>query len=453
MAVLIVLLVMASMASFGAAYYLFSTRWARQDILAAKYATDNLTTPQADLSDTPNAERYLTYLPHGGFHNQRIALENAFTMSHILNRTLVLPPVRLGKPVHYSASEQLRFMLGQSGKEGLRHCQGVQPRPVECLDYFDYTYLPWDWFVDLRNMTTGYVPLSEFSEEGFKDVYTLADDRLYDYRFVDSITGGKDKFSQHVLLSDLNAQPQKLLRLGTLFGTSRLHLGKANSHILKTFRRAMVFTNPTMLSVSKAIAHAMGNRYLAVHVRLSDGQFKQHVDETIRDMWWAVMRDQLAFTDEEALGIERNMTHSDALQAPAILGQARVTEARSVTAPQASNSVACHGQLHSSAASQRLNTVLFIATDVSHPWQSPVFDSFRRTFPCLFFLDDFAEILNNLDGLVNAYDGLDMKGFILPFLDALVAGLAESVIGTKDSTFSMFVQDILWRTEHGLDIL
>ncbi|KAL8284078.1 hypothetical protein RQP46_005191 [Phenoliferia psychrophenolica] len=39
--------------------------------------------------------RYLSYLPHSGFHNQRIALTNAFVLSTLLNRTLLVPPITI----------------------------------------------------------------------------------------------------------------------------------------------------------------------------------------------------------------------------------------------------------------------------------------------------------------------------------------------------------------------
>jgi hypothetical protein len=44
------------------------------------------------------SEKYLSYLPHSGFHNQRIAFEHALVISHILNRTLLIPPVLCNYP-------------------------------------------------------------------------------------------------------------------------------------------------------------------------------------------------------------------------------------------------------------------------------------------------------------------------------------------------------------------
>ncbi|CAG8827001.1 34060_t:CDS:2, partial [Racocetra persica] len=38
-------------------------------------------------------EKFLAYLPHDGFNNQRIELENAIFLAWFLNRTLIIPPI------------------------------------------------------------------------------------------------------------------------------------------------------------------------------------------------------------------------------------------------------------------------------------------------------------------------------------------------------------------------
>ncbi len=45
--------------------------------------------PRPRLPDQDNKEeKYLGFLPHSGFHNQRIALENALLLGFLLNRTV-----------------------------------------------------------------------------------------------------------------------------------------------------------------------------------------------------------------------------------------------------------------------------------------------------------------------------------------------------------------------------
>lgn len=105
------------------------------------------------------SKSYLSYLPHSGFHNQRIALENALTLSALLNLTLIVPPVRLGaRPLTYAKFGILEAWWRGAGKEGLAHCGafagGEVGLPPECLDYFDYTYAAWDWLVDLEHLVS-----------------------------------------------------------------------------------------------------------------------------------------------------------------------------------------------------------------------------------------------------------------------------------------------------------
>ena len=98
-----------------------------------------------------------------------------------------------------------------------------------------------------------------------------------------------------------------------------------------------------------------------------------------------------------------------------------------------------------------LNLPFFISTDspVSHPHLA----LFMRTFPCTFFLSDFPEELAELERLKSGYDGLMLGSFIVAFLDGIVAGNAERVVGTDGSTFSQFVLDVLWRRYHGWEIV
>lgn len=51
--------------------------------------------PTESNSFDPNG--YISYIPHSGFNNQRIQLENALTIASILNKTLILPPLYFGR--------------------------------------------------------------------------------------------------------------------------------------------------------------------------------------------------------------------------------------------------------------------------------------------------------------------------------------------------------------------
>ena len=118
---LLVLLAAGAISCFGSAYYLFATRWATTNLPrpGKSGADEGLlqvleidTQPKLDDFKGDILEKFLAYLPHSGFHNQRIALENALTLSRLLNRTLLMPPVRLGnKPLGYAKFDTLKQSL------------------------------------------------------------------------------------------------------------------------------------------------------------------------------------------------------------------------------------------------------------------------------------------------------------------------------------------------------
>ncbi|KAF9914721.1 hypothetical protein BX616_007691 [Lobosporangium transversale] len=77
-----------------------------------------------DIDMDPNT-KYLTFLPHSGFHNQRTELENALLLARLLNRTLILPKVYLGPPMPWLTFRQLHARLLYQTKIGLEHCRAI----------------------------------------------------------------------------------------------------------------------------------------------------------------------------------------------------------------------------------------------------------------------------------------------------------------------------------------
>jgi hypothetical protein len=91
---------------------------------------------------------------------------------------------------------------------------------------------------------------------------------------------------------------------------------------------------------------------------------------------------------------------------------------------------------------------LFVATDVE---DALLLAPLRAAFPCMILSRDLAEIgeVGILDQLVSADDGVRLGSFLAPLLDAAVVARAWAVVGTEGSTFSTYVEDLLWRWEHG----
>lgn len=418
-------------------------------------------------------EKYLAYLPHSGFHNQRIALENAMVLARILNRTLIVPPMRLGKGIiRYFPFDRLYSLVSLSGKDHMLHCNSPPKSwtslPVECLDHFDYTFIPWNWMMNLSSVESDqklvyrWNASAEWLHESLgitgNDTFALKDSSHLQYRFVDSdpLDTPGPRYKEAVAVSLLDQVPHRLLQIGTLFGSSRIRLRRRkNLEARGEIRAAMEFTNEILLRTADTIKEKLGNLYLAAHLRLDDGRFASQSEETVRVIWWRLLRDALEFSDEDISELESNLGDGT-LRAPPQMPVDVVPRMPHVPLPPFVASEAlnlpCRGELHSAHNLSSLNLPLFISTDVSDPRNHPSLRILLDTFPCVFFLSDFSRETSSLDNLKSGYDGLHLKEFLIPFLDAIVASRAHEMVGTRGSTFSQFMEDVLWRRYHGYEI-
>ncbi|KAF8070354.1 hypothetical protein FPV67DRAFT_1014496 [Lyophyllum atratum] len=437
LAMVVVLLAFASVSSFGMAYYIFATRWdarklSRRWIPDQRFQGVPIDIHHDSLAAThqdPN-ENFLAYLPHSGFHNQRIALENALVLARLLNRTLFVPPIHLGNnPIRYVQFDALYQDLVLSSKTGLEHCSRITfhaPLPLECMDYFTYTQISWDWLVDLRRVKNG------------QDILFIKDSAPYQFRFLDTqsdMSPSNHKYLENIYIANLKMSPKRLIHIGTLFGSSRLRL-----------------KNPSSIAIRGAIRESPD--YLGVHLRLGDGQFKRDGENNTRRVWWRLLHRILRYTEEETLLLEQAfMARTPDLPHLPISfhDDARRQFGDFKTSRHRPHTLRCRSRLHTDPHLLRLNTPLFMSTDAGE--SNLLLSGFRRAFPCVFYLSDFPAATRHLDELYNAIDGVEMRQFMIPLLDALVVGHASKVVGTENSTFSHFIQDVLWRKFHGLAIV
>lgn len=457
-AVLIVLLAIACLGSFGAAYYLFTTRWdpPPRATLPSDADTQVIAYRTPGSLDRQPGEKYLSYLPHSGFHNQRIAFENALTLARLLNRTLLAPPARLGAPLRYVKYSNLVRHVALSDKEGLRHCARVPdsiPMPPECEGYDSYTLVPWDWLVDLSkmsrsqkiiyrwNMSDLYVP--EALDLNSTDILPLHENDVYQYRFLDDLTDvspPNSKFATDLHIPNLARAHQTLLQVGSLFGSSRLRLiDHDNLRLRGDIRASMSFASPELLRVVRAITARLGPDYVGVHIRLGDGVFKEKRETLARDIW----RDLVA-------NVTGGAPTDDLLELLNKIAWSPTYPTR--TGHPAFRRSPCRRWPHVSKELRRFNVPVFLSTDIRDPENDPALTGFFRAFPCTHLLGDFGMQMAPLKKLKNGYDGLAMEPFLIPFLDAMVVGEARIAVGTEGSTFSRYILDVLWRVNHGLEI-
>ena len=465
---LLVLLALCCLTCFSIAYYLFSTRWAIRAQNPLSFSA-NMNAQAAVSEETAwtfnTSGKYLAYLPHSGFHNQRIAFENALLLAYILHRTLLVPPIRLGnKPIRYVEYDTLSQYIELSDKEGLKHCPQVPPyisRPPECLHYFESAYVPWTWLVDLSSLAARqsicHLPTLSRSWIGVtfdispSDIYTLRDKSPYQFRFVDNDqdTSIRGKYLEDIYIGQLGALNEKLVQIGTLFGTSRLHLeNRDNLAYLNVIRQSMGFANKELSDVATSIARVFEHSYISLHLRSGDGLFQSKIAHTVNATWWRTLRDVIGFTIAEICHLEASVGSVPSSTCTGNLTDlGNGTTSSLYSSPSSNLGLECRGNKHAVEQYIPLNIPLYVATDLPTPETHPQLSVFRRTFPCIFFLQDFTRQLRPLQDLKSTYDAVNIYEFSLPFVDALVAGKALRMVGTDGSTFSKFVGDILWATD------
>jgi hypothetical protein len=455
------------------------TGTARQEIsLDTNFITTQVCSPSGKSFAWNSGERFLAYLPHSGFHNQRIALENALTLARILNRTLLVPPVRLGSDlISYHKFDDLRRFLIQSGKRGLHHCSNVASHiapPSECWGYFDYTHVSWDWLVNLSSVAAEErlfhhesLTYPWLESPPLDDTLTLKDQTAYDFRFVD-YTPSPDapahpRYQIAYPIVTLAASRLPLIQLGSLFGSARLHLTERGNVATRTaIRERMKFSNPHLLTASAAAVNALGGQdaFLAAHVRLSNGPFHALRERTVRSIWYRLVACALRSVNASAgiteiYELEGLLVPTNAMLPPPhepLVDSVPPTAVPLGGMMPGTLHVKCTGKLHEAPKLTPLNVPLFIATDVE---DALALTPLRAAFPCTILLRDLAEVpeVRMLDRLVNADDGVLLRPFLAPLLDAAIVARAWAVAGTEGSTFSTYVEDLLWRREHGHQIV
>ena len=200
----------------------------------------------------------------------------------------------------------------------------------------------------------------------------------------------------------------------------------------------------------------MGQDYLAAHERLGDGIFEDDAEDNVRTIWWKLVHGVLGFGLEDTMRLEHSFIESIARPPPDLPldWDPQTYTAHRLQFPFSKTSaLSCRSPLHSDPRLMRFNAPLYISTDSNDPHNDPRLHPILSTFPCVFFLSDFPERLAPLDPLHSSLDGLALNPFLEPLLDALVVARSSWVVGTEGSTFSRFVEDVLWRLHHGYEIV
>ncbi|MBW0467177.1 hypothetical protein O181_006892 [Austropuccinia psidii MF-1] len=415
-------------------------------------STLRLQTQEEEYEASNGAGRYLSYLPHSGFHNQRIALENALSLAKVLNRTLLMPSCLLGIAVPWIRFDKLSQRLQAVSLLGLEHCQSETIASRECTGRTQATWLAWKHIINMSEVKKN---VKVFERDSFEkdwlykkldirnpkqEIYRLEDTSPYHYRFV---LNGKDphpmnrlgKFNKSIDVHQrLGACNAKLIELGSLFGSGRLKIVKDPEarQVRANFRRAMVFNNPVLAGLATEISNQLGGQdnFLAVHIRIGDNIFRAEAKDRVT--------------------VVINRLVEEHLKVP--LSRLRMATQSTQEGHQVDTHLPrCRRLLHANPALAAFNRPLFIATDAPIPEAEPTLATLFKAFPCSYLLKDFN--LAKLKKLKNPKDGTPLGKLLIPMLDAMVAAKASGVVGTNGSTFSRFVTDVLFQTDHKLPII
>ncbi|POW20793.1 hypothetical protein PSHT_03205, partial [Puccinia striiformis] len=270
--------------------------------------------------------KFITFLPHSGFHNQRIEIKNAFKLAKMLNRTLILPPFRLGNPLRWDnsnilsqASEQDEKKYGRSEdclkllsfkKKGL-HVPEAQSDLLEECDYDSgWTSVQVDYMLNIKALYKE-VPIidrTDLREAWLWNTLNLSpgewlevkDDSRYSYQIYESTTAASEaesKYEWRLNINDLaDFSDTRLLSFGSLFGSERVIL---SSPEMEKFNQKIednqLLNLPLLERISDRVADLLGGRgqYIGLHLRVTNAYFKVQAPEIIRDTFNKICKEIL----------------------------------------------------------------------------------------------------------------------------------------------------------------
>jgi len=378
-------------------------------------------------------ERYLAYLPHSGFHNQRITLENALLLAKYLDRTLLVPPVFLGPATEWRLFDVLLRRILLQTKRGLDHCGRIlkgEPLPAECLNYYSWTTVQWDFFYDMGKIREKQ-PWRFRADHSFawmethlgvdrhKDIKIVEDRAHYDYQIYDNPNSAtplnRARYMRRLDLQELQDVPHRVLHMGSLFATGRV-LAELPEHkeYQQFLRRTMILSTPILVKTSNAIVEKLGGlgNFIGLHLRVGDGMFVEPAPANIENMF-------------------KNLVNITGIQPIANYQNHGTVAGKQLAAPLRLTHQECRAR---QAEGGKFRTI-YIATDGVYPRRNILFRKLFDHFPCIFSLDDFSEHLQELKEMRNT-DGVGLSKDLIPMVDAVVSAKGRYFLGTPKSTFS-----------------
>ena len=240
---------------------------------------------------------YLSYEPHSGFHNQRVALANAITLSRLLNRTLLVPPAILGRAIPWTPDLTSRTIAAERAKANLIPTNlgnGASRIDRQALNEVKlWTAVGWDYLispaiffnasvVDRWNSSSDWFAAGQ-DEGGLgigpEETVVFEDTERRTWRLFDnkaSVTR-LDGFANRLDIDDLKEGDlgrKRLIRFGSMFGSRKLSLSRsANKAMHNYIISSMIIADDSIDHAADEIAALLGP-YTAVHLRVGDNFYR-----------------------------------------------------------------------------------------------------------------------------------------------------------------------------------
>ncbi|CAG8547062.1 6602_t:CDS:1 [Paraglomus brasilianum] len=380
--------------------------------------------PSASSLPSSSSEKYIAYLPHSQFNNQRISLENAILLARYTNRTLIIPPLFLGRTqLPWKPFDVLYSRLQRLNKTGDELCSLPGNDERECLEFYNrWTTLRWDEIfggIDLFCKEEGIriIWANSMSLDWIKrkihvkdsDIHYLRDGTMYGAKVYD------DPKSQTMLgvyaarldVDKLKSVPHKLLYFESTYGIERVLREKpANNAFFNRLIRRLTITHQAVITTANKIVSRLGGqgKYIGVHIRGGDSFFNRNFPSNLR-----ILMSQLHTV--------YNLTTSPKKTVLKYRDTKKCLRQKNLPHPP-----------------------LYVATDLVDPRHEKASRPLFRNFSCVVLLDDFGPLLKKLDNYKNKRDKLSLKPFLIPMVDMLVASQGSIFVGTPGSTFSAFAE-------------
>lgn len=423
-------------------------------------------------------EKYITYLPHSGFHNQRIELENALLLATYLNRTLLLPSVYLGNPAFpWLRFDKMYERLLLQTKQGLEYCSLLregEPVPSECLNYARWTAVPWTFFYDFKklrekvrimfrpDLSLEWMKENLGLKNGDDDIYLFKDNSPFEFRVYDLPESRTplSRFVNRIELSTLEAVKERVIHFGSVFGSYRvLAQSPENMDLLVFVRENMIFQNPTLIETAKRVVEQLGGvgTFVGLHLRVGDGLFKVRASITIDDIYHQLVNEFTDLTVEEVAKYEDGNHDQDRKENLEYeIRQLRETQPEPIDEKKpiivehpinvqdnlgTSQIALCQNAATRDGRNDRFaRTTIFIATDCPDPSNHPLLRKIYKTFPCVLTLGDFKKELSDLSKIQVVEERVKLESYLIPMVDAIIASQGHTFYGTNSSTFSTYIE-------------